>query len=244
LLPDELLRFQLSFLEALRWLAAAGIVHRGLSPFTVRWDSGAKQVQITDFSLATVVGAPRTVAGRPPWASPEQQIGRGSGSVTNRDDIWAAGHLLYLVVTGDRLTQTNQLARSPDLESLLGGVFGPPDHRPSALDLLKRLPAQDPVPRGIGGDPLKAGRDRFFAIRAEKHPGATPARYSGPDPGSPQSPGVSSGPVFHQDPPNRPARGGAPRGASKRRRRWPMGLAAGSLVVILALIGLMAGVVR
>jgi hypothetical protein len=170
--------------------------------------------------------------------------------VSERDDIWAAGHLLFLVTTGKRLTHSSQLAASPDLDSLLRGVFGPPDHRPTALDLLSRLLYQDPVPRGIGADPLHAGRDRFFAIRAQKHPGAAPPGFSGPGPGSQQFPPAAPAPARPQDPRSypaprsRPAPREASRSASRRRRGWPTGLAMSSLVLVLAGIGLVMGVLR
>jgi hypothetical protein len=169
LLPAGQHRFQVSLLTGLRWLAEAGIAHRGLSPATVRWDGD--QVQITDFSLATVIGAAREAVGSLPWAAPEQRAGQATDKVTVKDDIWAAGRLIYYVTTGDELRDREQLRDWPALMDLLTDVFGPPDLRPTARDLLvARLREADPVPRGIGADPaLKQGYVDFYAARERRH---------------------------------------------------------------------------
>ena len=134
LLPDEQHRFQVSLLGALCWLAAAGIAHRGIEPSSVRWDG--EHVQITDFSLASVIGASREVIGTPPWAAPEQRREQVSGQVSDRDDVWAAGRLIHYVLTGEELSHHRQVADVPGLDDLLAGVFGPPDSRPTAGELL------------------------------------------------------------------------------------------------------------
>jgi hypothetical protein len=75
MLSDEQRRFQASLLAGLCWLAAAGIVHRALGPSTVRWDG--QRAQITDFSRATVIGAPRAARpGRRPGERPRRCLGR------------------------------------------------------------------------------------------------------------------------------------------------------------------------
>ena len=178
---DEQLQFQASLLRGLCWLAAAGLAHRGISPSTVRWDGGAQQVQIIDFSLSTVIGAPREVIGTPPWAAREQQPADVGGLVSERDDIWAAGRLIFYVNTQEELTDIRQVNDRPALNHLLSGVFGPPANRPTAVELLHRLGAESPVPRALNGySPLEAGRKSFYALRARKHPGA--CGPSDPDP--------------------------------------------------------------
>jgi len=229
LLPREQLRFQVGLLKGLRWIAAAGIAHRGISPSTVRWDAGSQQVQICDFSLATAVGAPRTVVGTPPWAALEQQRSRQCrGQVTERDDVWAAGRLIYYVRTGEVPTGPGQLAAFPDLEELLDGVFGPPDKRPTALDLLNAMHAEDPLPRGIETDPLKGGRARFYEARAAKHAGIAAGDLAEPGPISRSA--VAAGP--------------GEAGATGRRSAGRVALAIGGLVIFLSLIGLVMGLVR
>ncbi|WP_283135266.1 hypothetical protein [Rhizohabitans arisaemae] len=174
LLTADRRAFQVSLMTALRWLAAAGIAHRGISPDTVRWDHTS--IQITNFALATIVGTPRTVAGHPPWAAPEQRSGPlVRGVVTDRDDVWAAGRLLYYTWTQEELTSRDQLARAPELVELLAGVFDAPENRPTARELLvERLRVPDCVPRGLDADPLAEGRESFHSYRRRKHPEVDP----------------------------------------------------------------------
>ena len=173
LLLSDRRRFQVSLLTSVRLLGAAGIAHRGLSPSTVRWDGD--RVQITGFAHTTVLGAPRTVVGTPPWCAPEQRSGYAEGDVTDRDDIWAAGRLIYYVVTGEQLTGRAELADNTELAGLLAGIFGPPEERPSAAELLARIGATDPVRHGADGSPaLDRGREEFHAARYRKHPETSP----------------------------------------------------------------------
>jgi serine/threonine protein kinase len=197
LLPAGQHKFQASLLTGLRWLAEAGIAHRGLSPVTVRWDG--EQAQITDFSLATLLGSRREVAGTKPWAAPEQQPGYVSGDVTDRDDIWAAGRLIFYVVTGEDLVDRDHLGEWPALADLLAGVFEPPERRPSAREMLAvRLRERDPVPAGPHADPeLDKGRAEFFASRARLRHEPTPADAEIAEPPAawpPQPPPVTASP--------------------------------------------------
>jgi len=192
---SEQLQFQVSLLKGLCWLAAAGLAHRGISPSRVRWDGAAQQVQITDFSMSTVIGATREVIGTPPWAAWEQRSADVGGLVSERDDIWAAGRLIFYVNTQEDLTDIQQVKDRPALNHLLAGVFDAPANRPTATDLLRRLGAESAVPRALNGYlPLDAGRKSFYALRARKHPGvAEPTR---PDPrvGPHQGNGTDGGP--------------------------------------------------
>jgi serine/threonine protein kinase len=173
MLSDEQRRFQASLLAGLCWLAAAGIVHRALGPSTVRWDG--QRAQITDFSRATVIGAPRQAIGEPPWAAPEQRRGQVAGLASDRDDVWAAGQLIYYVRTGRESADPSQLSEGSELEALLAGVFGPARARPSARQLLQdRLGEVSPVPDRPDVDSLLTqGRKRFMSLRARKHPGTS-----------------------------------------------------------------------
>jgi hypothetical protein len=186
---DEQVRFQVSLLQGLCWLGAAGIAHRGIAPSTVRWDG--EQAQLTDFSLSIVIGAPREVIGTPPWAAREQQPAGVGGSVSERDDIWSAGRLIFYVSTQEELTDIRQVSDRPALGNLLAGVFGPPENRPTAGELLSRLNAASPVPRALNGySRLDAGRKSFYALRASKHPDA-----DGPGPGYGSGPNGGDGPA-------------------------------------------------
>jgi serine/threonine protein kinase len=196
LLENEQHQFQVSLLTGLCWLAAAGIAHRGISPATVRWDG--RQAQLTDFSMCTVIGAPRQAIGAPPWAAREQRSGLVSGQVSVRDDIWAAGRLIFYVQTREELIDRSQIDERPSLQSLLAGVFGPPEQRPTARELLARLNEPCPVPRALDDHSrLNAGRRLFYAARAGKHPGVAAAHPDDADdaegPGQPLPPPAAPG---------------------------------------------------
>jgi hypothetical protein len=174
LFTEEQEAFEVGLLTGLRWLAAAGIAHRALNPDTVLWDSQRRRVQITDFSRSTVFGAPReAITGSPSWVAREARPGSFSDVVTERDDIWAAGRLIFFVRSqGELLADREQLAQS-GLSGLLDGVFGPPQGRPTARELLvDRMGRPDPVPPGAGSRAgLQAGRRHFWEARQRKHPG-------------------------------------------------------------------------
>ena len=198
LLDEEFQEFLVSLLTGLCWLAGAGIAHRAINPDTVLWDSQRRRAQITDFSHSTVFGTPRTpVTGSSSWVAKEQRPGEAFGTVGERDDIWAAGRLIFYVRNqGEELVVRNQLADG-GLDELLDGVFGPPQGRPTASELLvDRLGRRNPVPRGAGGSTwLQEGRRRFLEARARKHPGVPlpPGFYAGDEPSGPQA-GGGAGP--------------------------------------------------
>ena len=183
LLGNEQHQFQVSLLTGLCWLATAGIAHRGIAPSTVRWDG--RQAQVTDFSLATVIGAPREVIGAPPWAAREQRPGTADGRVSAQDDIWAAGRLIFYISTHEELADRSQIEERPALRNLLANVFGPPEGRPTARDLLRRLNEDCPVPRALGSHSwLDAGRRNFYTVRASKHSGVATTAEDGDGAGS------------------------------------------------------------
>ncbi|MFA1548397.1 hypothetical protein [Actinomadura chokoriensis] len=170
-------RFQIGLLRAVRLLNAAGIAHRGISPGTVRWDGD--DVQITDFAHAAPIGAPRTVVGVMPWQAPEQRSKPPRdwepGLIGPNDDVWAAGRLIFYVLTGEELDDTAKLADRPELAELLAGVILPPERRPDAQTLLRRLGEADAPPRPLAADPaFSRGRAEFFAQRRRKHPHTAP----------------------------------------------------------------------
>jgi serine/threonine protein kinase len=207
--------FEFGFLTGLCWLDAARIAHRDLTPSTLRWDSTRRQAQITDFSLCTVFGVPREAIGAPDWVGPEQRAGgKVSGLVSNRDDMHPAARLIYYVRSqGEKLTRLEQLAEVG--LGYLEPLFGPPEKRPTARELLaSRQGMESPVPRGLGSDAqLKEGHEVFDARRREKHP------YLGgqetPPPTAPSVPDQSNGTAPRD---SRPPRESTDRGKRLRFR--------------------------
>jgi serine/threonine protein kinase len=173
---DQLLT---GLLTALCWLAGAGIAHRAITPDTVLWDSDNDRVQLTDFSRSAPFGAVRTpVSGSPAWVARESQPDTCYGRVGPGDDVWAAARLLYFVRSrGKNLDNRGQLADTglaQMFNGLLEPVFGPPEGRPTARDLVEHglrrrhlLPSLED-----GGRRLIQGRASFLNARARLHPDA------------------------------------------------------------------------
>lgn len=190
LVAAEQRAFVAGLLLALRWMSAAGVAHRALSPWTVRWDG--RTVQVGDFTSSSLIGTPRSLAGSPPWAPREQLDGRAAvGPVSDRDDVWAAGRLLFYAVTGSEPSRP-ELAAHPQLSELLQGVFSAPAQRPAPVELLRRARLADPVRRLPPPDEaLDRGRDEFFRERARKHP-----ELVRPAPPAPTLPGAAPRPAL------------------------------------------------
>ncbi|WP_233518185.1 protein kinase family protein [Streptomyces corynorhini] len=111
-------------LLALCLLAGQGLVPRGISPASVRWDGTSLQLWGLDGIART--GRPRTPWGRAPYCSPEQR--RGEGLVDSRDAVWSAAQVLYQLATGrpgaaDRAPA--DLGQHRMLAETLRGAFAP-----------------------------------------------------------------------------------------------------------------------
>lgn len=175
--------FLTSFLTGLCWIAAAGIAHRMIGPDTVFWDPD-RGVQITDFSRSTIFGTPRTeLKGYDGWVPPEMRQDSCTGTVGPRDDIWAAGKLIFFVSNQGQDPKDRQgLA---DLDAMFNGMFNrvpdPVDKRPTARELLidglrKRVNVPSEARRS---DRLKDGRASFLEVRERKRHGvATPSDFN------------------------------------------------------------------
>jgi serine/threonine protein kinase len=177
LFDDEFNSFLTGLLTGLCWLAAVGVAHRGISPDSVWWDG--ESVQITDFSRSMPFGTIRTpVSGPSAWVARESRPDTCYGTVGPADDVWAAARLIYFVRSrGEDLEDVSSLAESgltQMFNGLLEAVFGPPEKRPTASDLMASGLGRShlvPVPMD-GGESLLRGRSRFLAARDRKHPGA------------------------------------------------------------------------
>ena len=89
-------------LDALAYSHAMGVVHRDIKPANIMLTQ-AGTVKIADFGIAklenSAVTHTGTLLGTPAYMAPEQFRGE---RVDHRADIWAAGAVLYQMLTGER----------------------------------------------------------------------------------------------------------------------------------------------
>jgi eukaryotic-like serine/threonine-protein kinase len=89
--------------QALAYAHAQGVVHRDLTPSNVLVELASGRVVTTDFGLARVarstgsLTATGVLLGTPEFWSPEQALGRESGTAA---DMYALGCILYLLLSG------------------------------------------------------------------------------------------------------------------------------------------------
>ena len=103
----EAVRISRALLDALAYAHGRGLVHRDVKPgnilLSVGIDPGWGQVRLADFGIAhigVVDAAPdQGPLGSPTVMAPEQVQG---GAVDHRADLWAAGVILYELLTGQR----------------------------------------------------------------------------------------------------------------------------------------------
>lgn len=101
LLPEpDLLRVMDQLLDALECAHQAGVWHRDIKPANLIVTASGR-VKVTDFGIARIENAGLTLVnsqiGTPGYMAPEQYTGDG---VDHRADLYAAGVLLYRMLTG------------------------------------------------------------------------------------------------------------------------------------------------
>lgn len=98
----EGLNIVMQLLDALDYLHAHGVVHRDIKPSNIMVTEDL-QVKIADFGIAKIDASGHTqvgvVLGTPTYMAPEQFMGH---EVDHRADLYAAGVILYLLLTGER----------------------------------------------------------------------------------------------------------------------------------------------
>ncbi|MEU7227761.1 hypothetical protein [Streptomyces chrestomyceticus] len=161
-------RIRSELVLAVRLLEAVGVVHRGLTPHSVRWDG--RHVRLPEPCLATRAGHPREALGEAPWAPPEQRAGHGTADP--RDDLWSVAQLMYHLVTGregEPGGPPRDLARLPSL-GVLATAFAPrAAERGHPVEVLRMLNRQDPLrSRPLPADSLEPGRRAFDEELARK----------------------------------------------------------------------------
>ncbi|WP_198378094.1 serine/threonine-protein kinase, partial [Neoroseomonas rubea] len=151
----ETSRILCALLSALHAAHERGIVHRDVKPGNIllemNLEDGLGEVRLSDFGIARTEADDRTVVGQmigTPWVMAPEQL-RGE-AVDRRTDLWAAGVILYDMLTGER-----------PFKGTMPGIFHRIQHEepPAPTRLRAELP---PAVDGLVARALaKAPEDRF-----------------------------------------------------------------------------------
>ena len=99
---DEIANLMGQLLDALAYSHEQGVVHRDIKPANILIAKNGS-IKIADFGIAKIESTNLTtvgfVLGTPSYMSPEQYIGN---AIDGRSDLYSAGVLLYLLLTGER----------------------------------------------------------------------------------------------------------------------------------------------
>ncbi|WP_328942069.1 hypothetical protein OG259_10745 [Streptomyces sp. NBC_00250] len=183
---------------AVRLLGELDLVHRAITPETVRWDG--TRIRLCEPYAALRTGEARESFGTAPWSSPEQRAGRGAADP--RDDLWSVAELAYYLLSGRPDRGEGPPADLADYRRLAAlqhsGLFSPrAAERPDATELLRLLNVPDPV--AVEADRLDRWRAEYDLQIARK------AALSGGGPAGVGRAGAEGAePPFPAPPPSRP----------------------------------------
>jgi serine/threonine-protein kinase len=147
MLPESMVRrFMLQLLDALEYAHRHGVWHRDIKPANLIV-TAAGQLKIADFGVARIESAAITqvaaAIGTPGYMAPEQYTGE---AIDHRVDIFAAGVLLYRLLTGQQpfggttpqSVMHQILNKDPVAPSQVPGVTVPEFYDPIVLMALAR----------------------------------------------------------------------------------------------------------
>jgi predicted ATPase len=149
----EVCTFARGLMAALSDCHQVGLVHRGLTPRSILWDRVSQRLRLTHFVHATsgpYADQEPIANSLSPFSAPEQ-TGQLNVSVDHRADLYAAGAVLYHLLTGKQLFASTDSRRelAHDLvarEPVPIGVIRP-DLDTALADLVSRLIAKSPDDR-------------------------------------------------------------------------------------------------
>ena len=110
----EVLGLGIQIANALDYAHSKGVYHRDIKPGNIMRLADGKTIKLVDFGIAHVPAgedadstAVGTVMGTPHYMSPEQARGEKTDA---RSDLWAAGVILYQLLTGKRPFNADSIA--------------------------------------------------------------------------------------------------------------------------------------
>lgn len=168
--PEEQERIIAQLAFSVRLLEQVELVHRAVTPDTVRWDG--THVRLCEPFAALRAGEAREPFGGSPWASPEQR--EGLGSADPRDDLWSVAQLGYYLLSGRPPRGEGPPGDLADYRRLAAlaqsGLFSPRvADRPRPVELMRLLNVPDPLATTVGtADPLARGRAEYDRRLARK----------------------------------------------------------------------------
>ena len=230
--PEAAVRLMRELLAALGYSHSRGIIHRDIKPTNILLtDAGA--LKITDFGIARIESSSMTqmgtVMGTPAYMSPEQFMGQ---TVDQRTDIYAAGVLLFQLLTGERPFDGG-------LTAIMHKVLHTTPPKPSELSVtapeafdavVARAMARRPEDRYPSAEAFSAAITTALAGGAAAAPDGgdatlvVPARPTSTP--TPPRPGQTAAPV--------------PRQAAKPAKRTPVALIGGIAATAAAVVGVAA----
>jgi serine/threonine protein kinase len=96
---EETLQIIFECCKALDYIHYRGVIHRDIKPANIIYDSQAKLVKLTDFSISDYMGSDaEKQIGTLPYSSPEHFL--PDKKITQQTDIFALGSVMYQMLTG------------------------------------------------------------------------------------------------------------------------------------------------
>ena len=224
----DVIRIMEDILAGLAYSHQHGVIHRDIKPGNVMLtsrDIRTARAKIADYGIARIESSTLTQAGTmmgtPAYMAPEQFLG---ATIDARSDIYAAGALLYQLLTGQRPFEGT-------ISSIMHQVLTTEARVPSAMVMTVDPVFDAVVMRALAKQPAK--RFQYAAAFAEALREAASSQ-SAKVPDEPSDPTIHAPAVIPVvlPPPSRPIRTATAEGGGTR---WSMALAALGLVSALGL---------
>jgi serine/threonine-protein kinase len=234
--PVEAVEIMTQVLAGLAYSHARGVIHRDVKPANMMLTSEG-QVKIADFGIARIESSNMTsvgtVMGTPAYMPPEQFLGE---PVDARSDIYAAGVMLYHLLTGERpyegtmasITTKKLSAEVPPLPSARGVL-------PVFDEVVSRAMARSPAERYPSAGAFSAALTAALATapgRQELPPCEEDATIV-----APRGSSAAAGPTPLASLPGLPREAAVPPEAPATRKGPPVALLAGGGILLLGAAG-------